>query len=255
MAKNTKVLIMIIWMLFAANQVFAENESTSSSTWDGLYMGITVGASKGKANPTVHAKETTYFTLTDDDQIDPEASHNMDATNVAGSLFFGLNHQINNIVIGLEADVSLTDYNEKYSSGDITYITAPADTFSLSTKVKSNWAFSLRPRLGYAFKKSLLYISGGASMRKFEYDFTFSDTFLLGEYVHMNKNKWKIGWIAGVGYEYKIYDNWSLRAEYFYSSYEDIIDTESDLRNYSDGFTHKLDFTEHNFRIGLSIQF
>lgn len=255
MAKNTKVLIMLVWALFAANQAIAESVSTSSSTWDGLYIGIDAGASKGNAEPTVNAKEAGYFITTDPGQTDPEASHDMDATNFISSLFLGLNHQIGNIVIGLEADVSLDNYNEKYSSGDITYLTQPTATFSVSTKVESNWAFSVRPRFGYAFKKSLLYISGGPSIRKFDYDFTFSDTF-GPEYAHINSSKWKIGWIAGVGYERKMRGNWSLRAEYFYSSYNKIIDTQSSLKtNSSDGFTHKLDFAEHSFRIGLSMQF
>lgn len=223
-----------------------------------MYIGITAGASRGKADPTVNAKETGYFLMTDPIQTDPVASHDMDATNLTGRLFLGLNRQIDNMVYGLEADVSLADYNEKYSSGNITYLTLPTNSFSVTTKVKSNGAFSIRPRFGYVFEKSLCYISAGLAIRKFEYDFTFSDSPTWNEYTNVSESKWKIGWTAGLGYERKIRDNWSLRAEYFYSSYENIIDTQSTLRGdfpTTDGFTHKLDFTEHSFRIGLSMQF
>jgi len=223
----------------------------SSPAWGGYYAGFTAGASHGTASPTVGTRNTGYFITTDPLQINPQASTGLSKTNLSGNLFYGFNRQTGNTVYGLEADISLDNFNEQYSSGNITYLTAPPSTFSVTTKVKSDWSISLRPRIGYASENSLLYVSAGPSIRRFKYDFLFTDSF-TPEYVHVNQSKWTLGWIAGLGYDYKMPNDWSLRTEYLYSSCRNIVNTQSNLRaTPTDGFTHNLNFQAYSLRVGL----
>ena len=241
--------------LFTVNSVAAENDQRSLSAWEGHYIGFTTGVSSANADPTVNAKAKGYFITTDPGQTDPQASRDLEATNVTGSLFWGLNRQIGNKVYGLEVDLSLTDYNEQYTSGNISYLTAPASTFSVVTNVKSDWAVGLRARLGYIREKSLFYVSAGPSIRQFKYDFTFTDTF-HPQLINVNESKWNLGWTVGLGYEMKLPSTWSLKTELLHSSYKDIVDAQSTTIGYpNDGFTHKLDFTEQSLRIGLYRKF
>lgn len=256
MVFRTTSMTLFLCLLFATSQVFAGNNSKSITSWDGQYIGFSIGASKGEADPTVHAEQTTYFNGTDPAQLDPEGSYDMDVTKLSGNLFWGLNYQTDNLVYGFEVSVSLSDYDESHNSGSISYLTLPTDSFSLSTHVKSNWAVCIRPRFGYAFQKSLLYLTVGPSLRQFEYNFTFSDMPTSNQSTNQNKTKWKLGWVGGFGYEFQIQDAWSLRTEYLYSIYKDVIDTQSSLTGHpTDGFKHELDFTEHSLFIGLSRRF
>lgn len=255
MKSNTTRSAIFLAALLSFNQANAESENTSNSIWDGQYIGFTAGASKGEADPSVNVKLNGYFVGTDPDQINPEASSKMDSTDLSGSFLWGLNHQSGNTVYGLEVDVSYSGYDEEHKSGDITYLTAPPSGFALTTNVKSDWAVSLRPRIGFIHNKSLFYISAGPSVRKFEYDYNFTDTF-QPQLVNVNESDWKVGWVASLGYETQIKDAFILRAEYQYSSYKDIVDTQSTTVGYpDDGFTHKLDFSEQSLRIGILKKF
>ena len=248
----------VLAALFTINQAIAENSEINSSSWTGQYIGFSIGASKGEADPTVHAKATTYFITTDPGQTNPQGSHDMSATNVGGNLFWGANIQADDLIYGIEAGVSLTDYDEQYNSPRISYLTAPAEDFGISTRVSSRLAISIRPRVGYVVQKSLFYISAGVTMRRFNYEFNYSDKPSNNEATSLSENKWKLGWVAGLGYEFKIQNGWSVKTEYLYSSYDNIINTQSSLTSSSytaDGFTHQLDFTEQSLNIGLSKMF
>lgn len=241
--------------LFATNSANAEGEEISRSTWGGQYIGFAVGVAHGKADPTVRAKANGYFITTDPGQVDPQGSRNIDETNLVGSLLWGLNRQTGLTVYGVEADVSLTNFDAQYSSGNIAYISLPTSTFSITTKVRSNWMASIRPRLGYAREDALMYVTAGPSLARFKYDFSFTDT-NIPESASVHSSKVKLGWTAGLGYERKLQGDWSWKAEYLYSRFDNIIDESSALRTVpADGFTHKLDHEIHSLRIGLTKKF
>lgn len=242
--------------LFATSQAYAGDES--STTWNGQYAGFAAGASYGTADPNVHTRGSNYFIGTDASQLDPPASHTLKKTNASGSLYWGINRQAGNTVYGLEADLSLDSFDKQYGSGNMAALTLPGTTFAVTNRVKSDWSISLRPRLGYASDRSLFYISAGPSLRRFTYDFTYSDTTVFNTRISLSNRKWKLGWTAGAGYEFKLQDGWSLRGEYLYSFYRNIINTQSTLVTTfptTDGFSHKLNFQEQKFRIGISKSF
>lgn len=253
--KNTMIAISLV-VLCAANPAYAGSNTAPSVEWEGQYAGLTAGLSYGRFDPTVRTQGTNnYFQDEDHAQVGSEASHQFNDTEAAGSLFWGINRHAGRIVYGIEADASLANYKEQYDSPSIAFITAPAQSFTVSINLKSDWAFSVRPRVGYVKGKSFFYISAGPEMRRFKYDFTYSDKAVNNEFSSISKDKWALGWTAGLGYEHKMQHDWSFRVEYFYSQYTNIIDTKSGLRNWADGFTHELDFEANIFRIGLSKTF
>jgi outer membrane immunogenic protein len=228
--------------------------SNSSSFWDGQYVGFTIGSSYSNGDPTVQVIKNGYFVTTDPSQVNPAASHDLKSTNVNGSFFWGSNRRSKNILYGVEAAVSLADFNEEYKSGDITYL-SNGDSFAANTNIKSNVSVGIRARLGYINKKSLFYTTLGPSIRKFKYDFNFTDT-TQPQLINVNESKWKLGWAGSIGYERQMEDNWSVRAEFEYTAYKNIVDSRSTtVGNPNDGLTHSLDFIEKNFKIGLSKRF
>ena len=252
---SNKIFLAGVTALLLSGSVVAETVDSSSSTWIGQYIGFTGGYSRGAADPTANAKANGYFITTDPGQLDPVASHDIKAGNVSGTVFWGVNRQLDNILYGVEIDLYLTDYNERYRSGNITYLTQPAHTFEINSRVKSNIALSLRPRLGYITGDSLFYLSLGPVLRHFEYNFKFTDTF-ASEYADKSDEQWSLGWAAGLGFEQQLKGAWSLKVEYLHSSYDDIVDIESSLRTVpADGFKHSLEFKEQSFRVGFYRRF
>ena len=106
----------------------------------------------------------------------------------------GFNYQINQWVLGLEADISGTTIKDSFS--------VPFERVDLSL----DWVSTLAPRFGYALDRWLVYGKfGGAWAHS---SATFSGV-LTGSIDHTVS-----GWVLGVGTEYALRDNWTAKIEY-----------------------------------------
>jgi outer membrane immunogenic protein len=239
----------------AAAQSDSDSDRNSGAIWNGPYAGLALGVSRGQADVSGQALINGYFVAGDPEQLDPILSRDIDETSINGSLLAGLNHQFDNLVLGVEADLSLNSFDEGYSLTEIPYQTVPTDNFSTSTRIKSDWAGSLRARLGYARDSTLLYISGGPALARFDVDFSYSDRAFGGpKFLRAREKAVKLGWTAGLGLEQRIDGDWSLKGEYLYSNFNNIFKETSTLTSLSNGngdFSHDIDFETHNFRIAI----
>lgn len=241
--------LLLTGLLTAPATIAGEN---ADSVWQGGYLGFSLGAEHSDADPTAKVKSQGYFTGDDFALVNPRASADIEDSHALGRIFLGLNYQSGQLLYGLEADLSFSDFNEKNDFGPVQYNTAPADSFTVATQVKSDWALNLRARLGYIHRQSLFYVAAGPSLRKFEYDFTFTDTF-QPQLIREDQSKWRVGWTAGAGIEHQFLNDWRLRLEYRYSSYNNVFDSSSTTLGYSnDGFNHDLDLTSSAITIGIS---
>lgn len=109
----------------------------------------------------------------------------------------GYNWQINNIVLGIEADLDWA--NIKGSTVDACQQVCKTELKSFGT---------VRPRIGYAFDRFMPYVTGGiafgklsAGMRNYNGRPTGTTT-------------WEGGWAYGAGLEVKLSENFSAKAEY-----------------------------------------
>ena len=240
-------------LLLAANVASAEDSSSQPADWNGFYAGLAVGLSEATADTQANTiGGLNYFTGTDPAQIDPEGRRDLDTITFTGGVLAGLNWQFGNIVAGIEADVTHSEFDEQYSSGNITYLTQPADTFNARTKVTSRWIVSVRPRVGYAHNNSLFFASAGPAATRLDYDYFFSDTFNPLD-TRFAESKLKLGWAAGVGYEHNLADGWSVKAEYLHTRFTNALKERNDIntRFGADGFNHKVDYALNSVRIAM----
>jgi outer membrane immunogenic protein len=228
----------------------AQAQETSPVSWDGLYAGAAVGVSFSKTSPNTSATGTGYFTGNDISLINPRASENIEALDLNGNVFAGINKSTGNMVYGMKFDLSFMNYNSSSASSRF-YDTAPAFTFAVSTKVKSNWAVSLQPQLGYAQGDTLYFASAGPSLSQFEYKFTFTDDF-APQNATVSKSVIKLGFTAGFGLQKKLNNDLSLRVGYSFTRYTDVINATSALRTVpGQGFSHNFKHELHNATVGL----
>jgi outer membrane immunogenic protein len=81
------------------------------------------------------------------------------------------------------------------------------------SETKEKWISTSRARIGWAWDRALVYITGGLASAKVDATVTFApgsftDTHTL------------YGWTAGAGVEYAFLNNWSLKVEYLYARFE-----------------------------------
>lgn len=120
-----------------------------------------------------------------------------------GGIQAGYNHQFDRVVVGVEADISIT-----HAEGDDGWLamggTAPRDV-SLETR----WLATLGPRLGVAIDRTLVYGEGGLAAKGQE----FRHRNLVNGRV-FEDDEVKLGWFVGAGIEQAFLEKWSFKLEY-----------------------------------------
>lgn len=235
---------------------FCVVQAGTCEEWEGLYAGFSLGYNKTEADLDSEVQNTTYFTSPQDaPQMNPLLSEDIDEDNLSGSILLGINKQNKRLVYGLEMDLTFSNYEEKNDTGNIFYLSQPAHTFRIENELESNWLMSIRPRIGYATKKSLFFLSAGPVLTHIDYTFKFEETF-NNDRDDFSEKDWEWGWSGSVGYEHILNNNWRLKVEYLYYRFNDIVDAKSQLAtNTGDGFIHDMDLEINSFRIGFVKKF
>ncbi len=120
-----------------------------------------------------------------------------------GGVQLGYRWDLGNTVIGVEGAYSVADIKDD----------------SVDAKIKNK--ADLKLQLGYDMGQSLVYATAGASWAKASVaGSNFSDN----------------GWVAGIGYDYDLGNNWVVGAEYLYNKYDNFDNTSLDLDGSSIAF-------------------
>ena len=166
-------------------------------SWTGCYIGAQVG----------------YGWATSDHSYDNGApSDTSKPKGVLGGGHLGCNYQISTWVLGVEGDVEAADL----TGGDFMNLT---DGTSVGSS-HMTWDASVRGRFGFAWDRSLLYVTGGWAFAHFNFGGGPGPGFTggglppcCGYSAAMN------GWTLGGGWEYAFAKNLSARIEYRYTDY------------------------------------
>lgn len=182
-------------------------------SWTGFYIGAHAGYGWGRTEFS-HAYQPEFPDAYGDDIADAE--YDTDGWLAGGQI--GFNYQIDQFVIGVEADASWADIN---GSGEY-FVYDPQDVL-VGTCVKQgdpcrseiDALGTITARLGVAFDRALFYVKGGAAWASVSHrsgytdadpEFSWHDT--------VDETRW--GWTIGGGAEYAFADNWSVKVEYNY---------------------------------------
>jgi len=181
--------------------------------WSGPYVGAHIGYGYGKADTTFNPQPSaaTFINLA------PQTLK-LRPRGVNGGIQAGYNWQFGHLVVGGETDFSWSDMRRTTTVSPITQNNGtpfPGAGY-LTTTQKTEWFGSLRPRLGVAFGRFLLYGTAGLAYGKVKYiantDFR---PFGTTQYP-VTANKTSKGWTAGGGMEIGVNKKVSIKAEYLY---------------------------------------
>ena len=184
-------------------------------SWTGLYIGTHAG-----------------YAWSDNDWQDALGSSSHDGSGWLAGGQIGYNLQLNQIVIGVEADAS-----SAWLDGSAAC--AGGGTCSHSY----NWLASLRGRAGVAFNdnRTLLYGTAGFAWADVDYASSLGTGF----------SDRHSGWVAGAGIEHMLSPNLTARVEYLYYAFDDVTAPAGALA----AGPASVDATTQTVRFGLNLKF
>jgi outer membrane immunogenic protein len=186
--------------------------SQMDARWGGVYVGVNGGYTFGNSDHTNGIVGTS----------------GLQTDGFLGGVTAGYNYQANNNwVYGLEGDFAFANADDSTSSAAFCATTCSTDL---------NWFGTVRGRAGYAYGNVLPYVTGGLAIA----DVDARNGAGSGD-------KTALGWTAGLGVEYLVAQNVSLKGEYLYSKFDENIGT---------GGSTSANFDDmHTTRVGLNIKF
>jgi outer membrane immunogenic protein len=244
---------------FAADLPFKARPQTASvPAWTGLYFGGNIGGAWGRSQ-TDSVLECSlgspcYIESIQAD-INAQRFQTVHGSGFTGGVQAGYNAQYGRFVVGVEADfnafrLSGTRVVSAPFTGDP--VGGPPPTYS--NAFSTNWLFTGRGRLGFAWDNWLLYGTAGVAATDLTYTHVYAqNSAVQGETSSVSKVRF--GAAIGGGLEYQWSSNWSVKAEYLYLSFEKIhsfgrVVTPTVLTGML--FTHNADLQAHIARVGIN---
>ncbi|MCF7851971.1 MAG: outer membrane beta-barrel protein [Simkaniaceae bacterium] len=252
----------------ASQENTVELSQQPSSNWSGFYLGINSGYTWGNA----HAKTTAsnppssgYFTQADIQSINANGNFHLHPQGYVGGAQVGYNKCFTNaITLGIETDFNAFLLSTSKSVSAF-YPEAGAGEYTLTQKVSTDWLYTLRPRIGYAYKKAFAFLTGGLALTNLKYTQVFFDNSLsaqgyspsLDAYTTASTNKVSAGWAIGAGVEYLLCKRLSICLSYLYASFNSLSNSDNirlDFQStiYRSSLNNSANLNTNIVRVGLN---
>ena len=223
-ARSALVLALVCLAAPVTAADFSAPIDTPVLDWSGFYVGIVAGGGLMSETTTEHGMSIYGGGATD---------------SVFGGLVggtVGYNIQTGAAVFGLEADLQTTSL-----ATDKTF----ADTVTVNSS-SWDWLATVRGRGGIAVDNAMAYVTAGVAAVSTDYFYGRSDL-MTGMYAESSGIEY--GFTAGVGVEYALGDNMSVKAEYLYLGLPS--------RTAATDFSEEVDFVSSASiaRVGLNFRF
>jgi outer membrane immunogenic protein len=171
----------------------------SAINWTGPHLGINFGGGSGNVSGSYSG---TLFGFS----VTGQPVEEFATRGAIGGAQVGYDLQNGNWVFGVEGDIDATGISgsgEQFNGGG-TLVNASS---------KLNWLGTFRGRLGYAFDKWLLYVTGGVAVGSNTVTVVATGT----NNGTARNTQTHVGWTLGLGGEYRLTQSWSIGAEYRYA--------------------------------------
>ena len=181
--------------------------SAPVSEWSGFYVGANAGAALATVSATALGEITNQTFATSQSKLDQSGP--------MGGLQAGFALQSGAIVYGLETDI---DFGAIRGSIDVT---SPDGATATHLQSKLSMLSTLRGRVGYAFDNVLLYGTGGFATAYHQAKANAVTS--AGASSAGALTEWVPGWTLGLGAEYALTGNVSMKLEYLYAQLDNKI--------------------------------
>jgi outer membrane immunogenic protein len=201
--------------------------------WTGFYVGLNAGAAIGHTSqdPTLSAPGCPqspgggvacpaligFFS----------APQGMNSTVFTGGGQAGVNYQLGRLVLGIEADIQYMPLRHSFAVNATIPGGAPCcfHTASSSGSINTDWLVTVRPRVGWAFDRLLIYGTGGLAITNqrdslTDIDIVSNNVGAIGVFNATSSRD--VGGVVGGGLEYAFSNSLSAKAEYLYLDFGNV---------------------------------
>ena len=179
--------------------------ATPVYNWTGFYVGANAGYAWGSGDVSVLGNAPILSALS---LAGLPNGASLDNDGFTMGVQAGYNYQINQFVLGAEADANWVDGSDSKGALGSTGL-----NFYSSSKVE--WLSTIRARAGFAINNVLIYGTGGFAFGEAKSTVTVSGPFGFGSYTGSESGT-RTGWTLGAGVEYAFTRNITARVEYLY---------------------------------------
>ena len=220
--------------------------------WCGWYIGVNAGYAWGTSDTVTVSPSDPFSPPVAAAVYSASESPNIKSHGFTGGVQLGYNQQINAVVFGAETDFE--DFSLRGSANTTVTPLGNVPVFS-QTNVKTDWLFTLRPRLGIAQGQVMAYVTGGLAVTDVKYSQTNNYVGVVTEVGSMSSTR--AGWTAGGGVEAKITNMWSVKAEYLYADFGSLSATVANplVTAPPTTFSHSTNLKANIARVGLNYKF
>ncbi len=172
--------------------------------WTGFYIGANAGYNWASGDQNVIGNPAA---LTAFGALGIPTAYGLDADGFTAGLQAGYNYQINQFVLGVEADINWVDAEDR---GSFTTVGGNSGTVQTQTE----WLSTIRARVGFAANNFLIYGTGGFAFGELSADAAFTVPG-VGTW-NGSQSETRTGWTLGAGVEYAFTRNITAKLEYLY---------------------------------------
>ena len=187
--------------------------------WSGCYAGVTAGAAWIHTNIATTVDPGSHYSLTSNTALVGAAASgptNGDAGFIGGAQV-GCNWQSGSLVFGVEGDFNALTTKAAGTGGTITTL----GPVSVTNSIDPSWLATVRPRVGYAPYRGLVYLTGGVAFARFKFTQAYAEP-MFPAFGNSEVSDVATGWTFGGGYEYAFTDKLSAKVEYLYARFNSI---------------------------------
>jgi outer membrane immunogenic protein len=242
--------------------VAAPAMAQDQSPWNGWYVGGNIGAAWGDSSLRAHVSPGSGAVVippADAALINSTGGNNSNKTGFTGGIEGGYNYRMGDWLLGIETEFSALDINERqdnsFQSAIVPLIVgATPTTYHVTQRAKTDWMWTLRPRVGYIMGPWLFYGTAGIATSDIKVSLNYSDTAPTPHVVNADKSSTRTGWTAGLGVGYAVTPNWSMKGEWLYTDFGSVSTTASSPSGFVN-LTSDAKVRSNLFRIGADYRF
>lgn len=184
--------------------------------WDGIYVGLDAG---GASNRICQGWMPSGVGV----GLGPFGSRNCsNGDTFVGGLQLGDNVQYQHLLLGLGADVDVATAESRKETVKYSGTELAEGNYSFSGKLSPDGFVTAGPRIGYAGRQALAYVTAGVTLpvgpSRSQFIFTPVGTGKSNASFAGGRNFASAGWVAGGGAEWGLNGPWSISVEYLHMS-------------------------------------
>jgi len=193
----------------------------SGCAWCGFYVGGNAGYAWGRDTQDGVFGAPAPFLAIDTAAISASASPRLKTNGFTGGLQAGYNWQSGAVLFGAEADFNAFNLRGS-TAGTFPFpstlpggpVGPPTAFFNTTSSASSDWLFTARNRIGWASDTLLIYGTAGLAVANVKVN---QSIVVLGGFTETAAySATQVGWTAGIGAEYMISRDWSVKGEWLY---------------------------------------